>query len=153
MDILSKLLGRKHRSIADYIQAGVRKKPIDEMCEILKLWMETAPPAKDERLLASFMDGFSRLWGSRWHNGDIGQVLTWFRSCAKNDIRVATLDLWLIIGLDVPSQDFGIIKLEPAPDWWADEGVSGSVLELIVAGFCHVVGKASPTSYFYVAHQ
>lgn len=125
--------------------------PLEDLLGLLRWWAESARPAADPAKLGAFMDYFADEWHVSWDKGAPEAMLSWFESCATDDLG-SEGGGYRIYGLDVPDQRYGEVALAGIPGFWDRYGVLGSVIEIGVSGFLHVIGKASDGEFFYLGH-
>jgi len=145
---------KEEASVSEYVRrTPPSSDPVQDLERILALWLESAPAASANARLGDFMDEFSSDWHVAWRKGTADQVRAWFSECAATDFRTGGRGSHSVYGLDGPYAQRGNITLDTIPDFWKRYGVVGSVIEIGVAGALHVVGRASATEFFYLAHS
>lgn len=155
MGFFSKLFGfsatAEKAVVRNYLQTHrPSPNPLDDLLQMLKLWVDSAPPVSDQNKLRAFMDSFADDWHVSWKKGTADEACNWFRQCASSDLGSGGHTVY---GLGEEYQVYGQIVLETTPGFWEQHGVVGSVIELGVSGAYHVIGKASDSEFFYLAHQ
>jgi len=127
--------------------------PLHDSCQILRVWMNSAPVVSDQERLRALMEDFGQSWHVGWKKGTPEEVYGWFEECATADARSQGSGSNTVYGLDLPYQKYGAIVLDATPGFWEGYGVVGSVIQIGVCGAYHVIGKASDGEFLYLAHQ
>ena len=144
--------GTKTVSAQEYIRkTPPGSTPLHDLCQILSVWMNSAPAVSDQEKLRKLLNYYGQSWHVGWKTSTRDDVYGWFEKCATVDARSQSQSD--VRGLELPYQKYGEIVIETTPDFWIGYGVVGSVIQIGVCGSHHVIGKISGEQFLYLAHQ